>query len=196
MKLGSDMMALENQRYGRNKQTLVNHKYIESGEYHRKFDKATNNNEVNKSLYDCAKAALKHRSGTVFEDMYWIDGITGRIILSVLDSDVDRGIVYTDKIENTIRKNDKVITLHTHPGSMPPSAADFNSCYMHGYAMGFVACHNGKVFGYTANEQVNPRLMEAYIEEFIKYGNDEFDSQIMAIGKISEMCDIKMWEVK
>lgn len=29
--------------------------------------------EVNKTLYDCAKTALKHRSGTVFEDMYWID---------------------------------------------------------------------------------------------------------------------------
>ena len=196
MKSGSDAMVPENQRYGRNNQTLVNHTYIESGEYRRKFDKATSNKEVNKALYDSAKAALKHRSGTVFEDMYWINGNTGKIVLSVLDSDVDRGIVYTDKIESTIRKYNDIVTLHTHPGSMPPSASDFNSCYTHGYTMGFIACHNGKVFGYTSNEMINPRLMEAYAEEFMKYGSDEFNAQIMAIEKMSEMYDIKMWEVQ
>ena len=35
---GSDPVALENQRYGRNKSTLVNKTYIESGEYRRKYD--------------------------------------------------------------------------------------------------------------------------------------------------------------
>ena len=50
-------MALENQRYGRNKKTLVNKTYIESGEYKRKFDNATDDPLVNKALYDCAKTA-------------------------------------------------------------------------------------------------------------------------------------------
>ena len=53
-------VALENQRYGRNKVTLVNKTYIESGEYKRKFDNISENKAVNKTLYDCAKAALKH----------------------------------------------------------------------------------------------------------------------------------------
>ena len=83
---GSDVVALEYQRYGRNKTTLVNKTYIHGGEYRRKFDKATENAEVNKALYNCAKSALKHRSGTVYEDMYWIDSKTGSIILSVTDS--------------------------------------------------------------------------------------------------------------
>ena len=39
-------MILENQRYGRNKETIVNKTYIESGEYRRKFDNATDNPEV------------------------------------------------------------------------------------------------------------------------------------------------------
>ncbi len=63
-------MILENQRYGRNKDTLVNKSYIESGEYKRKFDNATDNPNVNKSLYICAKNALKHRSGTELEEEY------------------------------------------------------------------------------------------------------------------------------
>ena len=91
-------MALENQRYGRNKSTLVNKTYVDSGEYKRKYDSATDNKEVNKSLYDCAKKALKHRSGTAFEDMYWIDGETGRVMLSVTDSADERTITYTDRI--------------------------------------------------------------------------------------------------
>ena len=73
-------MALEYQRYGRNKETLVNKSYIESGEYRRKFDNATDNRKLNKALYDAAKTALKHRSGTELEDMYWFDGETGEII--------------------------------------------------------------------------------------------------------------------
>ena len=59
MKSGSDVVALENQRYGRNKSTLVNKTYVDSGEYKRKYDSATDNKEVNKSLYDCAKKSIK-----------------------------------------------------------------------------------------------------------------------------------------
>ena len=77
-------MALEYQRYGRNKSTLVNKTYIDSGTYRKKYDKLSENTDVNKALYDSAKKALKHRSGTLFEDMYWIDVNNGKEICSVL----------------------------------------------------------------------------------------------------------------
>lgn len=93
IKTGSDVMQLEYQRYGRNKTTLVNKTYIESGEYRRKFDNATDNPAVNKMLYDKSKEALKHRSGTVFEDMYWIDSESGKLLLEVTDSTIERAIV-------------------------------------------------------------------------------------------------------
>ena len=78
-------MALEYQRYGRDKNTLVNKAYIDSGEYRNKFDKITDNKEVSRILYAKAKEMLKHRSGTMCEDMYWIDAKTGDIIASALD---------------------------------------------------------------------------------------------------------------
>ena len=102
IKAGSEKVALEYQRYGRNKDTLVNKTYIDGGEYRRKFDDLSDNPAVNKALYECSKAALKHRSGTELEDMYWIDGKTGKIILSVTDSKEERAIIYTEKIKNTI----------------------------------------------------------------------------------------------
>ncbi|MBQ9696084.1 MAG: hypothetical protein IJV58_06635, partial [Oscillospiraceae bacterium] len=105
---GRDTVALENQRYGRNKDTLVNKTYLESGDYRRKYGSATGNPDVNKVLYTCAKEALKHRSGTVFEDMYWIDGDSGEVILGVTDSTLPRGIAYTDRIRTVLNGRDNI----------------------------------------------------------------------------------------
>lgn len=195
MNVGSDDVALEYQRYGRNKNTLVNSTYIESGEYRRKFDNATDNAEVNKALYDNAKKALKHRSGTAFEDMYWIDSNTGKTILAVEDSKEERAIIYNERIMKTIRNESDIITLHTHPSSMPPSASDLNSCFRNGYKKGFVACHNGRVFGYTANEEINERIYNMYVERFTKDGYDEFGAQMRALNKLSQTYDVSVWEV-
>ena len=74
---------LEFQRYGRNKSTLVNSKYISSGEYRKKFDKITNNADLSRLLYSKAKEMLIHRSGTLYEDMYWIDSEKVDIITSI-----------------------------------------------------------------------------------------------------------------
>ena len=178
MKSGSDVVALENQRYGRNKSTLVNKTYVDSGEYKRKYDSATDNKEVNKSLYDCAKKALKHRSGTAFEDMYWIDGETGRVMLSVTDSADERTITYTDRIKKCIQTNNNVVTIHTHPSSMPPSIEDFNSCANNGYAKCFVACHNGVLYGYHSNEMINPKLYNLYIQKYMNGGFSEMEAQV------------------
>jgi hypothetical protein len=188
-------VALENQRYGRNKNTLVNKTYIESGEYRRKFDNATDNPNVNKTLYKCAKKALLHRSGTVFEDMYWIDGNTGEIILSVTDSTDEHAIVYTDKIRNAIRNNENIITLHTHPSSMPPSIDDFNSCLRHGYRCGFVACHNGRIFKYSSAQEVSKKLYDLHIGNYLDEGYEESDAQIKAIEKIKVNYLIEFKEV-
>lgn len=195
MKSGSDVVALENQRYGRNKSTLVNKTYVDSGEYKRKYDSATDNKEVNKSLYDCAKKALKHRSGTAFEDMYWIDGETGRVMLSVTDSADERTITYTDRIKKCIQTNNNVVTIHTHPSSMPPSIEDFNSCANNGYAKCFVVCHNGVLYGYHSNEMINPKLYNLYIQKYMNGGFSEMEAQVKTIKKLSQSFDINFWEV-
>lgn len=153
-------MALEYQRYGRNKDTLVNKSYIESGEYRRKFDKLTENKEVNKTLYDCAKKALKHRSGTLLEDMYWIDNTTGDLLLSVEDSVEESVILYNSKIWSIIKSNSNLVTLHTHPNSMPPSIADFNACFKNGYKFGIISCHDGKVYLYSSEQEVSDKLYD------------------------------------
>ncbi len=64
-------MAMEDQRYGRDKSSLVNKTYIDGGDYRNKFDKITDNPEIARILYYLSKEMLLHRSGTQTEDMYW-----------------------------------------------------------------------------------------------------------------------------
>ncbi len=193
-----EMVALENQRYGRNKDTLVNKTYIDGGEYKRKFDNATDNPEVNKSLYDCSKTALKHRSGTSFEDMYWIDSETGRIVAKEIDGFDIRQVNYSPKTRKVVDEypKGKLITVHTHPSSMPPSAADFNSSFINGYKCGFIACHDGKVFGYTSEQMISEELYSLYIGQYIATGASEFETQIKALQELSKNHLIDFWEVQ
>ena len=189
-------MALEFQRYGRNKSTLINRAYLESGEYRRKFDQIPGNLSVRRSLYQKAKEALLHRSGTAYEDMFWIDETTGSVVLEITDSNVERAILYTDRIKRTVKNCSNIITLHTHPSSMPPSVSDFNSCFRNNYKMGIVAAHDGKIFVYTSEQEVNETLYYLYIASCLKEGCDEFTAQVKAIERIKQNCQIDFWEAK
>lgn len=188
-------MALELQRYGRNKSTLVNKTYIDSGEYRNKFDKITDDKDVNRVLYAKAKEMLKHRSGTMLEDMYWIDGKTGEVIASALNEQTERQITYTSAILNKIANKDNLIVIHNHPGSMPPSIADFNSAYVHDYSVGLVSCHDGTVYAYWSRQRVPDKLYEIYTKEFIDKGFSEKEAQLGALNEIKKNYDIDFWEV-
>lgn len=191
-----DTVALENQRYGRNKSTVVNKTYIESGEYRRKFDKITNSTDANRTIYTKAKEMLKHRSGTLFEDMYWIDGASGEIIASALNETTESAIAYSESIKKAIKGKENIIAIHTHPHSMPPSVADFNSACFNNYAVGVIACHDGKVFCYVANTEISDKVCAMYAERFLNQGYTEFEAQIKALEKLKESGAIDFWEVQ
>jgi hypothetical protein len=195
IKSEGDAVSLEYQRYGRNKETTINHTYINSGEYRNKFDEITDNIVVNRVLYAKVKEVLNHRSGTKYEDMYWIDGTTGEIVASALNEQMERGIQYTDTILDAISGKTNLIAFHNHPSSMPPSIADFNSMLAHGYEVAFIVCHDGKIIQYVSKEEVNERLYLLYIQEYVNYGYSEYDSQWKALEKLKENYDIDFWEV-
>lgn len=191
---------LEYQRLGRNKDTTVNSSYINGGEYRRKFDNITKSDKINRILYSKAKEMLFHRSGTLYEDMYWIDPVTGDIVASALDEKEEEKIEYTPSISKAIKGRNNLITMHTHPSSMPPSMADFNSCFKHSYGQSLVICHNGTVYSYTSNQKVPEKLYDIYIKKFGINGNTdketEKDAQLKTLLQISRNYSINFKEVK
>ena len=57
---------------------------------------------------------------------------------------------------------------------MPPSLADLNSVKNHGYEMGLVCCHNGKMYVYYAKQNISYHFYWRMVEKYIKLGYDEF----------------------
>lgn len=193
--LEGDNVSLEYQRYGRNKETTINHTYINSGEYRSKFDKITDNISINRILYNKAKEMLNHRSGTKYEDMYWIDGVTGEVLASALNEQQESTVKYTDAIKKAISGKENLIAFHTHPNSMPPSAADFNSMLTHEYSIAFVLCHDGKIIQYLSNQEISGTLYNLYLGEYLDNGYTEFEAQWKTLEKLKENYDIDFWEV-
>lgn len=185
----------EMQRMGRNRYTLINRTYIESGRYRKKFDGISDSKELNRLIYQVAKQILNHRSGSLFEDMYWIDPDTVSIIAKETTDIRERNIVYSRKTRKAIKKYDNLVTIHSHPYSYPPSISDFISNYDHNYGVGIICCHNGKIFLYNARQRVNYLFYETAIAKYRKKGYDEFDSQILALEELKEHFDISFREV-
>ena len=185
----------EAQRYGRNKETSVNSTYINSGVYKKKFDTISNSKKLSRALYKIAKKMLVHRSGTKYEDMYWIDLDTLKIVAKEIDGITEHAIIYSNETKKTIKKYPNLITIHTHPDSFPPSINDLNSNFDHGYVLGIIICHNGKIFIYSAREQINENYYKMVVESYLKQGYNEDASQLMALFEIQKNFDILFREV-
>lgn len=189
------MRELEQQRKGRNKNTIIDYNYISSNRYRKKFDYISNDKKLNKLLYKIAKKMLLHRSGTEYEDMYWIDLINGKIVCKITDSKYKKKILYTTTIKKMIKKSENLLTLHTHPDSFPPSIDDINSNYDHNYEIGIVICHDGRVYMYSAEERINVNYYKLTVEDYLKNGYNEDIAQIEALKELQKKFSIYFKEV-
>lgn len=189
------MRKLEQQRKGRNKNTIIDYNYISSNRYRKKFDYISNDKKLNKLLYKIAKKMLLHRSGTEYEDMYWIDLINGKIVCKITDSKYKKKILYTTTIKKMIKKSENLLTIHTHPDSFPPSIDDINSNYDHNYEIGIVICHDGRVYMYSAEERINVNYYKLTVEDYLKNGYNEDTAQIEALKEMQKKFSIYFKEV-
>jgi hypothetical protein len=201
---GENLFEDEFSHKGIDKAAQINKAMIDSNEYRRKFDNATDNPKANKTLYDCAKEILYDRSGTRFESMRWIDGDTGEIIAKfdqmgkspeLSGEKNELKVSYNDSVLHKLAGHNNVIVLHNHPNSTAPSAGDFNAAYLYGYRTGFVAAHNGRLFKYSSNEMINENIYLKYWEHYAGIYFDELKAQEKAIEKISRNSNITFKEV-
>jgi len=185
----------EEQRYGRNKDTTINRAYINSGEYRKKFDNVSTDRCLNRLLFTLSKKMLYHRSGTKFEDMYWVDMSSLKIVYKITNSAIEEKILYTWRIKRIVRKNKDLVTIHSHPSSFPPSIEDFNSAYANKYNFGIVCGHNGNLFVYSSKERVPPETYYYLSGKYYKKYRDEYVAQMYALTELSKLYKIYFREV-
>ena len=186
----------EVQRYGRNKDTAINQRYIDSGQYRSKFDKISDDKDLNRKVYQIAKKMLKHRTGTLLEDMYWIDIDSLKIVASETDQKIASKVRYSKKTKEAIEKNTNLLALHTHPNSMLPSINDFNSAFKNGYHLCMVCCHDGKIFLYHAKRHVHEFLYKGQITKYKRRGYNDYDAQMIVLEELQRNNDIFFKEVE
>ncbi len=127
--------------------------------------------------------------------MVWIDLDTLEIVAEEKNGTTDGRIEYSSATRKTVAAYHNLLTIHSHPSSMPPSVDDLNSSFEKGYQIGVVACHNGQVYVYKSEEFIEPDYFMMVVAQFKKRGYAEADAQLAAIREVEAHFDIRVWEV-
>lgn len=158
----------EQSHKGIKRSTIANTKVIESSVYREKFAEMTPDDAINKTLFEQSKVAIRHRSGSDFEDLVFVNS-KGEFLVSNC-YEVRKTAKPTKRMMKELRKeNDySIIALHNHPDSMPPSLNDIMTATTRKYDFGVVACHDGTIYKYRVLgeiDEVKVRIALAKLEE-------------------------------
>ena len=139
---------------------------IKTAKYRNLYNNLDESTEIQRTAFQQAKAMLNHRNGTKYEDLTFIDTVTGKY-LTRDDYDVENEVLPSRRMRSMVTNNDPytVIAVHNHPGSSVPSIADIESAYRHKYKYGVVACHNGTVMKYEVLGEYNEVIVGILLDK-------------------------------
>lgn len=155
--------------------TIVNMKTINSAEYRRRVDRISPNIEVNRSTWNAIKEILKHRSGTKYEDLAFVNSITGKMAINK-DFNRENLAKMNKPLKDMLESAEAytIIGIHNHPSSSVPSIADIAACVKRKYKFGIVACHDGKIYKYAQNEnRYNESIVYLALAKLERHGYNE-----------------------
>ena len=79
---------------------------------------------------------------------------------------------------------------------MPPSVNDLNAALKNGYKKGYIICHDGKVFEYTApKKEIDTVIYNSSIKYYRKSGKSEYEAQFQTIRELSKIYEFMFKEV-
>ena len=145
------------------RETVMNRSVVESAEYRRKLEKLTEDDSIKRSIAQEMLSAIRHRSGSKFEDLVFVDSATGKVRRSV-DFAKESTASPTKAMRKMLKdtKEGTIIAIHNHPGSSVPSWSDIAVAAGRKYKYGLIACHDGKIFKYQiTGEPVKPFYVSA-----------------------------------
>lgn len=176
----------------------VDLEYINSNEYRAKFDRITEDKNVNRSLYKYSKAILTHRNGSDKEDLYLIDSKTGKLFDALVTETADFGVSYTEKFTKKLKEfpRDRLISIHNHPTNNPPTGSDFGSVGYNGYKFGIVVCHSGEVYKYNVGSvPFTSNLFDKLVDNYRNKGYTEKESIVESLKYFEKKYGINWSEI-
>lgn len=188
---------IEEERINSSSDYAVPKGLVDSRSFREKFDHMDEDEDVCREYYRTAKKMLQHRSGTDGEDLYFWNSRLGKWYKSTTGK--EKGSPeYTDEIVRAIKnaQNGELVSFHNHPQSMPPSVNDLNAALRNGYKKGYIICHNGKIFEYTApQEKIDEITYVSSIKSYLKAGKSQYEAQLLTIKELSREYEFTFKEV-
>lgn len=159
-----DVVAEESHKNITYKQTVVNPD-VKKASYRKKFNKLDESEAVKRKAYSSATAMLEHRSGTKYEDLAFIDSVTGKMMVRT-DYNVENEVLPSKAMIEMVRNSPTrtIVAVHNHPGSSVPSITDINTAHKKGYKYGLIACHDGTLMKYEITGQYNEIIVSTLLD--------------------------------
>ena len=156
--------------------SVINRKQIASAKYRRKYDALPEDMDIQRKACGSAREMLKHRSGTKYEDLVFIDSVTGKSKART-DFNKEFCVSPSKKMIEMIENADHytIIGIHNHPHSSVPSIDDLYCAKERKYKYGIVACHDGTVYKYSVHEEINDPMVNSGLDllEKAKYNENK-----------------------
>lgn len=162
---------LEFSTKGRIDNTIMARKVIESNTYSRKINKLPEDDAVRKNIKLEMIKMIKHRSGTLFEDLIFINSKTGELKRSDQFEKI-RAAKPTRKMLQMLNQteDDVIIGIHNHPGSTVPSFSDIAVANIRKYKYGLIAAHDGNIFKYWIIGQIDKFIYDLAVANLNREG--------------------------
>ncbi len=159
-----------------NKATVVDRKQISSADYRKRYNELPETKMIQRKVASNAKKMLRHRSGTEYEDLAFIDSRTGAVMFRD-DYNKTKTVIPSRSMKKMIKQADDytIIAIHNHPTSSVPSLADLTSAKEKRYKYGIVVGHDGSIYKYAVSQDFNKAIADGGLDmlERVKYTNDE-----------------------
>ena len=171
--------------------SVINKKLVNSAAYRRKYSALPETKKVQRLVSSSAKEMLKHRSGTLYEDLAFIDTSTGKV-LKQTNSLLKEKVKPTKAMLKMVKDTDgTIIGVHNHPNSSVPSLDDLITSVERKYKYGIAACHDGTVYKYHVSGELNEPLADGGLDllQRVQYIEDEQERAEMLERALSVLKD-------
>ena len=142
-------LEIENSTSKLVKEARIERSFIESSKYSNIFRDFGEHIQITRKMLSSAREMLKHHDGDRFEDLYFIDSVTGNISSRTDYREKEHTVTPTKAMIQMLKNKNRIIAIHNHPTNGIPSPDDFYACYERKYKYGVVVCHNGSVYQYS-----------------------------------------------
>lgn len=168
-------LEIEDERSNGDRTVYINRELIFSNRYIDAIKSLGEDRYCSKDILDSSRKMLEHHHGDKYEDLYFIDAVTHKV-LSRTDYRVnEQEVLPTSAMKDLARNNTNIISIHNHPTDALPSYEDIKTCFLVGYKYGLVVCHGGDIFQYRTLDNINKIMYESECSIYYKREHENAD---------------------